>query len=185
MREPVNALQPLKSENDRRDADIAHVNIAAHHPLTLTTFLFPLPMPAPGPGDPAAPAPAAPPSVAFMPAFTASINIPLGSAGEYGDTRLVSGGWGVGGMGKRRPPCFLGGLGVGAFDFDLADLGGFGADVGLGEAIVYGDLGMSAGLRRWIRSAIASKSCFSVRHHRSAHPHEFQQYHSIMDTRWI
>ena len=42
-----------------------------------------------------------------MPALTASINTPLGTAGEYEDSRFARDGCGVGGMGRRRLPCVL------------------------------------------------------------------------------
>jgi len=45
-----------------------------------------------------------------MPAFTVSINTPEGNAGEYGDTLLVRGGYGLGGLG-----------GLGRRFFDVAE----------------------------------------------------------------
>jgi hypothetical protein len=76
------------------------------HPRTLTTFLFPFPLGIP----PIFPCP----SVALMPARTASISTPDGIAGEYADTRDLSAGWGSGGEGNGRP------VRLKSFGFDFA-----------------------------------------------------------------
>lgn len=65
------------------------------YPLARIIFLFPFPAPAPATGG----APGAP-SCALIPALIVSISTPVGSSGEYGDTRLASGGSGAGGWGS-------------------------------------------------------------------------------------
>lgn len=58
-------------------------------------------------------------SCALIPAFTVSISTPDGSAGEYGDTRLVKAGQGCGGVGtfSRR---FVSGGEMVVFDTEVA-----------------------------------------------------------------
>jgi hypothetical protein len=142
--------------------DIGDKTTSRGHALTLTTFLFPFwapPAADPAPGN----IPAL--SCAFIPAFTVSINTPVGNAGEYGDTWFASGGCGSGGIGTRRPLGLTAGADLTAFDEGdlpfVVDLVGI-AVVCLGAAKVYGGLGILSGLRRWIWSDIFSNSCFSV-----------------------
>ena len=48
--------------------------------------------------------------MAFIPALTVSISMPVEITGEYAETRFASGGCGSGGAGSLRPPaCFVGG----------------------------------------------------------------------------
>lgn len=139
-------------------------------PRTRTTFRLPLPPP---PGRPGAD------SCALIPALTASMSTPDGSAGEYGDTLLVSGGHGCGGGGTFGGR-FVPGEGeivvfdtepvpeeslvlafAGCFPFD--GVGGAGASVVCaGGSVLYGGLGTLSGLSIWIWSAIISRSCFSA-----------------------
>ena len=134
---------------------------------TRTTFRFPFPPPPPPTGGAD--------SCALIPALTASISTPDGSAGEYGETLLVSCGHGCGGAGTfcRR---FVPGDGdIVVFDTDvdldppfagcLPFTGVAGAGVASGCAVAsvsYGGLGLLSGLSSWIWNEIISNSCFST-----------------------
>jgi len=82
--------------------------IHRYYALTLTTFRLPFWEPAGAPNGVEPPgALGALASVAFIPAFTVSMSMPVESAGEYGDTREAKGGNGSGGTGNRLPPICL------------------------------------------------------------------------------
>ena len=108
-----------------------------------------------------------------MPAFTVSTRTPDTSAGEYGDTRLASGGCGAGGTGNRPS---RGRVGAVDGDIDVATLpavfdagclpfagdGAGAGSVGTFDVVEYGGLGMLSGFAIWICMAISSRSCFSA-----------------------
>lgn len=143
-----------------------------YHPLTLTTFRLPFAALAGEPGVPGAAPGNGLASWAFIPAFTVSIRTPVEIAGEYGDSRFASAGWGSGGMGNRLPPDF--GVCVVVGDFDLVVAGclplldveglttGFEAGSEVGREVMYGGLGMVSGFKCWIWKQILSRSCFST-----------------------
>lgn len=137
-----------------------------YHALTLTTLRFPFCPPLAA--DPAPPGTAPALSCALIPAFTVSISTPVATAGEYADTRVVSGGCGSGGTARRRPLRLFAvtgdllAFGAGCLPFPAGNLVDDPTVVGLGDANVYGSLGTISGLSSWIWDDIFSNSCFSA-----------------------
>ena len=144
----------------------------ATYPRTRTTFRLPFPPPPPIGGAA---------SCALIPAFTASISTPDGSAGEYGDTLLVSCGHGCGGEGTFCRRFVPSDSDIVVFDTDvdfdppfagclpLTGVAGAGVvSVCVAVSVLYGGFGTLSGLSIWIWNEIISKSCFSVgRNHMS------------------